>query len=165
MTSLFPESLSGITSPPAPGLLRDRVHPSMSFTSPTEIEPLRTCPRTFARGRLPWGFVPHRDINRTSPLASEHPKPTLRSALGVSHALDGLLLILPCGFISPRCHVRDSPSRGFLPLPSQSTSSVPRALLPVSGCRLPPSYPSGASSTRPVCRALIRAAIRSRPTG
>jgi hypothetical protein len=31
----------------------------------------------------------------------------LRSALSVSHALDGLLLSLPCGFISPRNHVRD----------------------------------------------------------
>ena len=34
----------GVTSPPAPGPLRVRVHPSMSFTSPTEFQPLRTCP-------------------------------------------------------------------------------------------------------------------------
>jgi hypothetical protein len=44
MTSLFPESLSGVTSPPAPVPLRVRVHPPMSFTSPTEYQPLRTCP-------------------------------------------------------------------------------------------------------------------------
>jgi len=44
LTSLFPESLCGLTPPPAPDPLRDRVHPSMSFTSPTEYELLRTCP-------------------------------------------------------------------------------------------------------------------------
>jgi len=115
--------------------------------------------------RLPWGFVPHRDTSTESPLANEHPKLALRSALGVSHALDGLLLSLPCGFVSPRSHVRDSPSRGFLPLPSQSASSAPRALLSVSGCRLPPSCLGGASSTRPASRALIRAAIRSHRRG
>jgi hypothetical protein len=43
LTSLFPESLSGFTSPPAPGLLRVRVHPPMSFTPPTEFQPPRTC--------------------------------------------------------------------------------------------------------------------------
>jgi LSD1 subclass zinc finger protein len=161
MTSLFPESLSGVTSLPAPGPLRVRVHPPMNFTSPAEFQPLRTCPRTCVRGRLPWGLVPHRDISRKSPLASEHPKLTLRSALGVSHALGDLLLLLPCGFVSPHSHVRDSPSRGFLPLPSQSASSTPRALLSVGGCRLPLSCPNGASSTRPASRALIRAAIRS----
>jgi hypothetical protein len=152
---------SGLTSPPAPGPLRVRVHPSTSFTSPAEFEPLRTCPRTRVRGRLPWGFVPHRDISEKSPLASEHPKLALRSALGVSHALDGLLLSPPCGFVSPRNHVRDSPSRGFLPLPSQSDSSSPRSLLPVGGRRLPSSCLDGASSAHPVFRALIRAAIRS----
>ena len=152
---------TGVTSPPAPGPLRVRVHPSMGFTSPTEFQPLQTCPRSCLRERLPWGSLPHRDINRKSPLASEHPKPTLRSALGVSHALDGLLLSLPCGFISPRCHVRDSPSRGFLPLPSQNDSSSPRSLLPVGGRRLPPSCLDSSSSAHPVSRALLRAAIRS----
>jgi hypothetical protein len=152
---------AGVTSPPAPGPLRVRVHPSMGFTSPTEFQPLQTCPRSRLRGRLPWGFLPHRDVNRKSPLASEHPKLTLRSALGVSHALDGLLLSLPCGFVSPRCHVRDSPSRGFLPLPGQSDSSSPRSLLPVGGRCLPPSCLDGSSSAHPVFRALIRAAIRS----
>jgi hypothetical protein len=152
---------TGVTSPPAPGPLRVRVHPSMGFTSPTEFQPLQTCPRSRLRGRLPWGFLPHRDINRKSPLASEHPKLTLRFALGVSHALDDLRLSLPCGFVSPRSHVRDSPSRGFLPLPSQCASSAPRSLLSVVGRRLPPSCLDSSSSARPAFRALIRAAIRS----
>ena len=152
---------TGVTSPPAPGPLRVRVHPSMNFTSPTEFQPLQTCPRSRLRERLPWGSLPHRDINRASPLASEHPKLTLRSALAVSHDLDGFLLSLPCGFVSPHCHVRDSPSRGFLPPPSQSDSSSPRSLLPVGGRRLPPSCLDSSSSARPVFRAFIRVAIRS----
>src|SRR5205823_11494737 len=43
----------------------------------------------------------------------EAPDPALRSALGVSHALDGLLRHLPCGFVSPRSHVQGLPSRGL----------------------------------------------------
>ena len=38
---------------------------------------------------------------------------SLRSALRVSHPLDGFLLASPCGFISPRSHIRGSPFRGF----------------------------------------------------
>ena len=53
-----------------------------------------------------------------------------RSVLGVSHALDGLLLCIPCGFISPHNHVRDSPFRGSLSLPSQTASSATCTLLP-----------------------------------
>ena len=41
------------------------------------------------------------------------PDPALRSVLGVSHALDGLLRQLPCGFVSPRSHVQGLPSRGL----------------------------------------------------
>jgi hypothetical protein len=35
------------------------------------------------------------------------------SALGVSHALDGLLLRVPCRLVSSRSHVQGSHSRGF----------------------------------------------------
>jgi hypothetical protein len=40
----FPDSLSGLTSPPAPVPLRVRVHPLLSSTSPSEYSPFRTCP-------------------------------------------------------------------------------------------------------------------------
>jgi len=40
---LFPESLSGLAPPPAPVPLRVRVHPLLSFTSPAEFSPCRTC--------------------------------------------------------------------------------------------------------------------------
>jgi hypothetical protein len=56
-----------------------------------------------------------------SPSRHQHPESTtqqasracLRSALSVSHALDGLLLSIPRGLISSHCHVRDSLFRGF----------------------------------------------------
>jgi hypothetical protein len=100
--------------------------------------------------RLPWSFFPHRGINSKSPLASEPPKLTLRSVLGVSHALDGLLLSEPCGSISPHNHVRDSPLRGSIPPPSRSTSSAPRTLLslPALACRrVAPTMPAPSAPT------------------
>ena len=84
-----------------------------------------------------------------------------RSALGVSHALDGLLLCAPCRFISPHNHVRDSPFRGYLPLPSQAASSATCTLLSFAGSFLSPSCPDDSRPNRPAYRVLIRAAIRS----
>jgi len=79
MTSLFPESLCGVTPPPSPVLLRVRVHPPMSFASPTEYELLQSCPMCCHTERLPWGFLPHRGNNKQSPLPSELPmsRPTV----------------------------------------------------------------------------------------
>jgi hypothetical protein len=42
-------------------------------------------------------------------------QPVAVSVLGVSHALDGFFRYQPCGFISPRCHVQGSRSRGLFP--------------------------------------------------
>jgi hypothetical protein len=88
-----------------------------------------------------------------------------RSALSVSHAHDVFLLFEPCGFISPRYHVRDSPFRGSLPPPSRLTSSVSCALLSFDDSFLPPSCLVGAGSSRPAFRALLRAAVRSHRQG
>jgi hypothetical protein len=79
MTSLFPESLSGLTSPPAPGPLRVRVHPPMSFTSPTEVQPLRTCP-ALACEAPPLGFrSPSRHQQRESTCErASQARPTVR---------------------------------------------------------------------------------------
>ena len=46
-------------------------------------------------------------------LFGELPTTRLRSALSVSHALDGLLPAEPCGFVSSRSHVLGSPYKGF----------------------------------------------------
>ena len=97
---------------------------------------LRTCPPHGCGGRLPWGLAPNRGINRGDPLPSEDPDPALRSALGVSHTLDGLLSPRPRGLVSSRNHVRDSPFRGLFPPPSRAVSSTVRALvsLTISAC-------------------------------
>jgi len=56
--------------------------------------------------------------------------PRLRSAHGVSHALDGFLLRKPCGLVSSHSHVRDSLSRGFPRRPA----ALPRRQV-VPSCR------------------------------
>jgi len=43
----------------------------------------------------------------------------LCSAHSVSHALDGLLLTVPCRLVSSRCHVQAFRFRGFLPRPDR----------------------------------------------
>jgi len=44
LTSLFPGSLRGFTSTPAPVLFRVRVHPLVSYDLLFRVRPLRTCP-------------------------------------------------------------------------------------------------------------------------
>jgi len=72
MTSLFPGSLRGLTSTPAPVLLRVRVHPLLS-SPPLQSTHHPNLPHTQSAGRLPWGSVPHRDMSRKSPRLSELP--------------------------------------------------------------------------------------------
>jgi len=73
VTSLFPGSLRGVTSAPSPVLLRVRVHPLLS-RPPLQSSTAPNLPHTQCVWRLPWGFVPHRDISGESPLASELPR-------------------------------------------------------------------------------------------
>jgi hypothetical protein len=132
-------SSAPVASHPAssPVSLRKRVHPPLSFASSSEYEPLRTCSTHGCEERLPWGFLPNRDISCGDPLASEDPNLALRSALGVSHTLDGFLSPHPRGLVSSHCHVRDSPFRGLFPPPSQQGSSPCCALLSLTrvACR------------------------------
>jgi hypothetical protein len=148
-----------VVPPPAssPAPSRDRVHPLLSSASSSECEPFRTCPSHGCEERLPWGSLPHRGINKRDPLASEDPSLALRSAPGVSHALDGLRPLLPCGLVSSHNHVRDSPLRGSFPPPSWTVSSTTHALLPLPTvpCRrvastapAPVTSPSGLRSGR-----------------
>ena len=107
--------------------------------------PARSCDLTEAQERLPWGSLPS---SRRQPAASTHgrdPTPDLRSVLGVSHALDGLLRHRPCGFVSPRCHVQGSPCRGL------SLSTEPYRLSPASfmpSCRWT-KQPAGLTRRQP----------------
>jgi hypothetical protein len=113
MHSLFPAELRGLTSSPAPVPFRDRVHPLVRFTSSSEYWHLQSRPRP---SRVSSTFLGVPFPIATSASRVHHSigsQAYLRSALSVSHALDGLLLLLPCGLISSHCHVRDSLFRGF----------------------------------------------------
>jgi hypothetical protein len=63
--------------------------------------------------RLPWGSSPSSRHQQAASTHARDTRPALRSVLGVSHALDGLLRHLPRGFVSPRSHVQGLPSRGL----------------------------------------------------
>lgn len=89
--------------------MRLQVHPPSSFSASAEC--FATCVLSVGRNRrnsLPEVSGPIRDVSTWSPLSSGFLKGRLRSALSVFRALDGLLLLVPCGFVSPHYHVRDS---------------------------------------------------------
>jgi hypothetical protein len=99
-----------------PPLFSERVHPPVSLSFPCRVLPLACPPRRCSFDGAPSRGSP--PSSRHQPQASTRyglPRPRTRSVLGVSHALDGLLRLWPCEFISPRCHVQDSPFRGFPP--------------------------------------------------
>ena len=99
---------------------------------------------------LPWGLHPHRDITPARPPSASIPGP-LRSALGVSHPLGGLLRAFACGLVSCRSHVQgfQAPTyRGFAP---------PRTAAPPLGGRC-----LRAASPRARCRRLAPPAPRAR---
>jgi len=83
----------------------------------------------------------------------------LRSALGFSQPLGGLLHPLLCGLVSSRSHVQGSSVQGFLPLRSSSGSSPAPASMPFAECAL-----TGCpAATRPRLdfEALLHGAMRS----
>jgi hypothetical protein len=84
----------------------------------------------------------------------------LCSARSVSHALDGLLLAVPCRLISSCYHVQVSRCRGFLPRPDRYHlvgGPCLRAVGAVSCRRLP----DDAGERRVDLKALLQAGIRS----
>src|SRR5262249_34347590 len=106
----------------------------------------------------PMGFLPSSRRQLAESTHAGVPGP-LRSVLGVSHALDGFLLRLPCGFISPRCHVQGSLSRVF---PSREAVRARRPPLPSCRSHRPPalSLTQRRQGTVPASRALLRSRIR-----
>jgi hypothetical protein len=79
-----------------------------------EVLRLPACPQSLAAVRAP--PLESRSLIATSAPASTTPRdsnPRSRSALGVSHALDGLLRQYLCGLVPSRCHVQGSPFRGL----------------------------------------------------
>jgi hypothetical protein len=127
MASLFPRDPAVFHRPPSPATF------AAGSSSPELRLPfrvLRSVPAPPCSSEAPpLGSPPplrHQCVEST--LASI-PSP-LRSALRVSHPPDGFLLDPPCGFISPRSHIRGSPFRGFFLRRSRTPSSEAVALLP-----------------------------------
>jgi len=164
MTSLFPESLSGLPPLPAPVPLRVRVHPLVIFTSPAESFPLRTCP-------APKCVAPSLEFR--SPSRHQHEESTCERA-SQSHST-----VRPRRFSRPR---RFAPLRAlrvyFTPLPRPgftfqglAPAAWPEHLVDapyphvVVGTRLSPSFLADPSSCRLAFRVLIRAAVRSHRPG
>jgi len=144
--------------------LRVRVHPLLSFTSPAEFVSFQICP-ALAPGAPPLEFLlPIATSTRRVHLRTSFPGLALRSAPGVSHALDGLLLLQPRGFVSPRSHVRDSPLRGCSPLPSRIASSATVTLLslPAFSCRRVASMAPDPSASPPGSCSVQRSEIGDR---
>jgi len=134
----FPPECRARTGPRSPACASRRNQPrapSVGFPSPSRHEPAASTPCLATRA------------------TSLHPG-SLRSVLGVSHALDGLLRCRPRGFISPRSHVRDS-SSGVFPRAQPYGLSTAVALLPFATPRCDHLAP-------PAFRAFLCARVRLR---
>jgi len=113
---------------PSPARLRKRVHPLVSF-APLQSATVPCPPDASRRQAPPLGLAfPLRDISPRRPLRDGGSIPRHLAVCGVSHALDGLLRRLPCGFISPHCHVQGFPSGVYsshTAVPGSSPRSCP----------------------------------------
>lgn len=131
--SLVSESSSRSSARCRPPQLSLWVHPLVRFRSLqsfSSYHPLGQC-------RAPsMGFLPSSRYQSAESTNRELPG-SLRSVLGVSHALDGFLLCRPCGFVSPRYHVQGSTLQGVPLARSRAGSSPTSALLPFTrrSCR------------------------------
>jgi len=154
--------------------LPSRVHPLVSFA------PLQSatvpCPPNASRRQAPslGSAFPLRDFSLRRPLRNRDSIPCHLADLGVSHAFAGLLRRLPCGFISPHCHVQGLPS-GVCLLPHSRPQLVAevvpsRRLTELRCLQLPTSATSLGPALRafPLCenpqsllRCLAAASIRS----
>jgi hypothetical protein len=133
--SSFPTDRGGLPPAPSPCDLRNRVHPLVSFAllqssfeqSSARARHLAASPRAPPLGSRPSSRHQHAESTVCRVSRTQH-----RSALSVSHALDGFLLLVPCASISLRCRVQGSRSRGFLLRSGRATSSVADPLAPLA---------------------------------
>jgi hypothetical protein len=113
MAFLFPGDLCGIPSDAVPRSLAIPGSSSREFRPLYRVLLPLTCPAPEGAELPPLGLP----LSIATSVYGVHLSidfPTyLRSARGVSRALDGLLPLTPCRLISSHCHVRDSLFRGF----------------------------------------------------
>jgi hypothetical protein len=131
------------------------VHPLLDAASPSEFSGFH--PSASFRSQTPsLGSCPLCGINERESTHEKQSQAPLRSARRVSHPLDGFLLGPPCGFISPRNHIRDSPFRGFPSAAAVPPHRRPTPLLPFlcDACyRLAPIAPACTASAPGSCSA------------
>jgi len=161
----FQLTLAVFTPRPSPVPLRVRVHPLVCLPSLQSTWSFQTCLSTEVAKQPSPSFLPIRDINKENPLTSEFSNTHLRSALSVSHALDGLRLSLPWRLVSSSSHVQDSPFRGFARCPGR-----PPRRRSVPSCRCAPlvspeSCLPDSNSWSPAFRALLQTATRCQQPG
>jgi hypothetical protein len=150
-TSAFPPRPPVCSPPPSPATFAAGSS-STELSSPSEfysLQPAHRVPASLAATRRPasasLGVFPlFATPTGGGHLPRREPISTLRSAHGVSHALDGFIRHRPCGFVSPRSRVQGSPSRG-LSFPAEPYA-VSRARCPRAVTTNPPAV---ARASRP----------------
>jgi hypothetical protein len=164
LTSLFPGSLSGLTALPAPGPLRVRVHPLLSFTSPTESQPLRTCPAPKCVAPSLEFPSPSRHQQRESTCErASQARPTVRPRrFSRPRRFAPLPALRVCFTPQPRLGFT---FQGVAPAAQPERLVGDPSPLVVAGPRLPPSFLGDSSSCRLAFRVLIRAAVRRHRPG
>lgn len=153
LASPFPADRDGLScGSVGPYFERSRVILAWAWSSPWSVGRVHVGPFASAPGRLPWGLSSASRRPSSESTVRRASQARLRSALSVSHALDGLLLAGACRLVSSCCHVPDLRS-GLSPRPSCATSSVAMPSrrwrrASVAGC---PTTPSRAASTSGPC--------------
>jgi hypothetical protein len=153
------QRLDGFSSVPSPVPLRDRVHPLMGLTSPSEYVAACHLPDTGMPSAFPGVLSPLRDKSVWSPLNVGSPTPdyvppsaflALSAACSSIHRVGLFHPTATSGIRSSGVFPAAKPAR----LIDESCPHVVTELLLTASC------PAAASSTRSAFRALIRAAIR-----
>ena len=124
---------------------------SRELRSSSECHPAVTCPSASPPRAPPLRSRPSSRRQLVESTVRWTSRVHLCSALGVSHALDGFLLIEPCALVSSRCRVQGSRSRGFLPPSGRTASSAAVTLAPLAP---PPAgfpAPANVASTSGSC--------------
>jgi hypothetical protein len=157
------QRLGGFPAAPSPVPLRDRVHPFMSCTSPSEYGADYHLPGTkpsASHGVPP----PIRDISMQSLLNSEFPTPAYVSPTAFLTLPTIYSFTYVVGLFHPTATSGIHTSGDF---PAAKPACLIDKSCPhvVSGILLPASKPTGARSNRPTFRALVRAAIRCEQQG
>jgi hypothetical protein len=134
MPRQFLTDRGGLPPIPAPASVRKRGHPLVSLALLQSSSCLRR-PRLMGAPSLGFRTSSRRQFSEST--ADGQSQARLCSARSVSHALDGLLLAVPCRLVSSCSHVQVSRFRVSSPNPSGTTSSVALAFAPLApfSCR------------------------------